>query len=87
MSSLGELKTSSLSLSNLCAFRLEREKRYIKANDVFDTNGDDGFRRRGASFVEVVAFKAQFLSESSPRETDICAREKGRFFVASSLDG
>ena len=65
---------------------VSREKRYIKANDdVFDTNGDDDFRRVKASFVKVVAFKAQFLSESS-RETDICAREKGRFVVAS-LDG
>jgi hypothetical protein len=78
---LGELKTSSFSLE-FVRF-VSREKRYIKANDVFDTNGD-GFRR-GASFVKVVTFKAQFLSESS-RETDICAREKGRFFVAS-LDG
>ncbi len=72
---------SSRGIKNL----LLREKRYIKANDVFDTNGDDGFRRVKASFVKVVAFKARILSESS-RETDICAREKGRFVVAS-LDG
>lgn len=87
MSSRGELKTSSFALEFVRVSSREREEIHIKANDVFDTNGDDGFRRRGASFVEVVAFKAQFLSESSPRETDICAREKGRFFVASSLDG
>ena len=81
---LGELKTSAFALE-FVRF-VSREKRYIKANDdVFDTNGDDGFRRVKASFVKVVAFKARILSESS-RETDICAREKGRFVVAS-LDG
>ena len=77
-------------IKNLFFLSLELRLKYREGRDINDFDTGEAFRQN-ASFAFVVTlaarWEAQFLSESSSRETGICeSSEKGQFFVAS-LDG
>jgi len=77
-------------IKNLFFLSLELRLKYRERRDINDFDTGEAFRQN-ASFAFVVTlaarWEAQFLSESSSRETGICeSSEKGQFFVAS-LDG
>jgi len=74
-------------IKNLFFLSLELRLKYRERRDINDFDTGEAFRQN-ASFAFVVTlaarWEAQFLSESSSRETGICeSSEKGQFFVAS----